>query len=84
MDDKIIISPDDIEVIDAEGYSYEVVEQFDKVPEVAKNLVKGAKATFSRIEKMLYTAPGFSKFFFCRTSSLFRSLLSPLDNTVQK
>ena len=59
MDDKIIISPDDIEVIDAEGYSYEVVEQFDKVPEVAKNLVKGAKATFSRIEKMLYTAPGF-------------------------
>ena len=24
MDDKIIISPDDIEVIDAEGYSYEV------------------------------------------------------------
>lgn len=34
MDDKIIISPDDIEVIDAEGYSYEVVEQFDKVPEV--------------------------------------------------
>ena len=48
MDDKIIISPDDIEVIDAEGYSYEVVEQFDKVPEVAKNLVKGAKATFSR------------------------------------
>lgn len=51
MDDKIIISPDDIEVIDAEGYSYEVVEQFDKVPEVAKNLVKGAKATFSRIEK---------------------------------
>lgn len=59
MDDTIIISPDDIEVIDAEGYSYEVVEQFDKVPEVAKNLVKGAKATFSRIEKMLYTAPGF-------------------------
>src|SRR5699024_3234229 len=59
LDDTIIISPDDIEVIDVEGYSYEVVEQFGRVTEVAKNLVKGAKAAFGRIEKILYTAPGF-------------------------
>ena len=32
---------DDIEVIDAEDYSYEVVEHFSDMPEVAKPATKG-------------------------------------------
>lgn len=43
MEETIYISPDDIKVIDAEDYSYEVVEHFSNMPEVAKPLLKGAK-----------------------------------------
>ena len=59
MEETIYISPDDIEVIDAEDYSYEVVEHFSDMPEVAKPLLKGAKKAFKKIEEMLYTAPAF-------------------------
>lgn len=58
MDDEVIyINPDDIEVVDASEYSDEIVEQFSKVPDVAKTLLKDAKATFKKIEQMLYSAP---------------------------
>lgn len=59
MEETIYISPDDIKVIDAEDYSYEVVEHFSDMPEVAKSLLKGAKIAFKKIEEMLYTAPAF-------------------------
>lgn len=59
MEDTIYISPDEIEVIDVEGYSYEVVQHFSDMPEVAKPLLRGAKKTFKKIEEMLYTAPAF-------------------------
>lgn len=59
MEGTIYISPDDIEVIDAEDYSYKVVEHFSDMPEVAKPLLKGAKKAFKKIEEMLYTAPAF-------------------------
>ena len=57
MENTIYISPEEIEVIDAEDYSYEVVEHFSDMPEVAKPLLKGAKKAFKKIEEMLYTAP---------------------------
>ena len=59
MEETIYISPDDVEIIDAEDYSYEVVEHFSDIPEMAKPLLKGAKKTFKKIEEMLYTAPAF-------------------------
>lgn len=59
MGETIYISPDDVEIIDTEDYSYEVVEHFSDIPEVAKPLLKGAKKAFDKIEKMLYTAPAF-------------------------
>lgn len=59
MEETIYISPDDIEVIYAEDYSYEVGEHFSDMPEVAKPLLKGAKKAFKKIKEMLYTAPAF-------------------------
>lgn len=58
MDDEVIyITLDDIEVVDTSEYSGEIVEQFSTVPDVAKPLLKEAKATFKKIEQRLYSAP---------------------------
>ena len=59
MEDTIYISPDDIEIIDAADYSYEITEHFTDMPEVARPLLKGAKKAFKKIEEMLYSAPAF-------------------------
>jgi len=59
MDDTIYISPDDIEIVDVSDYYADVDGHFSSVPEVAKPLLKSAKVTLSKIEKMLYSAPAF-------------------------
>lgn len=59
MEETIDISPEYIEIIADEDYSYEVVEHFSDMPEVAKPLLKGAKTAFKKIEEMLYKAPAF-------------------------
>ena len=59
MEETIDISPEYIEIIADEDYSYEVVEHFSDTPEVAKPLLKGAKTAFKKIEEMLYKAPAF-------------------------
>lgn len=60
MDDKpIIISFEDVEIIDASEYKEELSEHFGRVPELATPLLKGAKTLFTQIEKALYTAPAF-------------------------
>lgn len=59
MDDTIYIMPDDIEIIDSRDYCTDVAKHFSSVPEVAKPLLRNAKATFSKIEEMLYSAPAF-------------------------
>ena len=61
MEDTIYISPEDIEIIDAEDYSYEVSEHFSEMPEVAKPLLKGAKKAFKKIGEMLLFARNFPK-----------------------
>ncbi|MCR5128728.1 MAG: hypothetical protein K6B69_11580 [Lachnospiraceae bacterium] len=58
-EDAIVISEEDIEVIDASEYREELSQHFDQVPEVAKPLLKEAKLVFTKIEKALYTAPAF-------------------------
>ncbi len=57
--ETIIIASEDVEIIDASEYKEELSEHFERVPEVAKPLLKGAKTVFSQIEKSLYTAPAF-------------------------
>lgn len=59
MEETINISPEHIEIITNEDYSYQVVEHFSHINEVAKPLLKGAKITFKKIEEMLYKAPTF-------------------------
>lgn len=59
MEDKIYISPEDIEILDAGEYSTDLSEHFETVPDVAKPLLNGAKSAFKRIEQMLYSAPAF-------------------------
>jgi hypothetical protein len=59
MDDTIYISSDDIEIVDVSDYCADVDGYFSSVPEVAKPLLKSAKVTFYKIEKMLYSAPAF-------------------------
>lgn len=58
-EDKTVVPPEDVEVIDASEYKEELAEHFDQVPEVAKPLLKEAKSAFTKIEKALYTAPAF-------------------------
>lgn len=59
MNETIYISPEDISIVDAPDYCAEVDGFFSSVPEVAKPLLKSAKVTLSKIEKMLYSAPAF-------------------------
>ncbi len=59
MEKIIYISPDDMEIISDEDYTYEVEGHFSDIPEVAKPLLKNAKKALKKIEEMLYTAPAF-------------------------
>ena len=60
MEKEIIyISPENAEVIESEEYREDVTYYFSKMPEVARSLIKGAKESFSQIEKALYFAPAF-------------------------
>ena len=59
MEEPIVIPPKDIEIIDGAEYSCDVATCFASVPDVARPLVRGAKAAMQRIEQMLYSAPAF-------------------------
>ncbi|MDD2216224.1 MAG: hypothetical protein PHE41_06620 [Eubacteriales bacterium] len=59
MDDTIYIMPDDVEIVNSRDYFTGVDEHFSSVPEVAKPLLRNAKAALSKIEEMLYSAPAF-------------------------
>lgn len=59
MEDVIYMSAKDKEIVETEEYSYDITENFDAVPQVAKPLLKGAKVVFQKIEEMLYTSPAF-------------------------
>lgn len=59
MDNTIYIIPEDIEIVDSTEYCTDLVEHFYSVPEVAKSLLRNAKATFTKIEELLYSAPAF-------------------------
>ena len=48
--------PYDIEIVTSGDYCTNVEEHFSYVPEVAKPLLRNAKAALSKIEEMLYSA----------------------------
>lgn len=56
MDNPIIIEPKDYEVM-GEEYSCDIGTCFVDIPDIAKPLMKMAKAGFSKIEQMLYSTP---------------------------
>lgn len=56
MDSPIEISPQDYEIIDKE-FAQDVSTCFGDVPDIAKPLMQSAKAAFSKIEQLLYSAP---------------------------
>lgn len=58
-DDVIYIFPKDVDIVDSSEYSEEPIEHFSQMPKVASPLIKEAKATFSKIEQMLYSIPAF-------------------------
>lgn len=57
--DTIVISGENVEIIDTSEYKDELSQHFNQIPEVAKPLLNGAKHAFSKIEKALYIAPAF-------------------------
>jgi hypothetical protein len=60
MNDEIIyVNAIDVELIDVSEYGSDLTEFFSNMPEVAKPLIKNAKAAFKQIEKLLYSAPSF-------------------------
>ena len=52
-EETIVISPDEVEIIDPLEYKAESSEHFEQVPEVANPLLKEAKKTISKIVKAL-------------------------------
>jgi hypothetical protein len=59
MDEPIVISSDDIEIIDSTDYYDQVPVYISDLPEVARPLIKNAKETFSKIKEILYSTPAF-------------------------
>ncbi len=60
MDEEtIILSPEDIEILDESEYKDDVFKHFGQISEVAKPLLNQAQNVFAKIEKALYSAPAF-------------------------
>ena len=59
MDDYIHGSIENYKILDSLEYSGNIVECFEKVPDVAKPLINNAEQLFKNIEKMLYSTPAF-------------------------
>ena len=59
MDRIIYIGQENVKIINNEEFSSDISECFSDIPDLGHPLIKGAKATLSSIEKMLYSAPAF-------------------------
>jgi len=59
MDELIFIEQEDIDKITSEELSYDALEYFPNISDVAKPLIKSVKTSLYNIEKMLYRAPSF-------------------------
>ena len=59
MDEILFFGEDDFNILDIDGYELKPSAFFNKLPEIAKPLVKNANKILSEVEKMLYSAPAF-------------------------
>ena len=59
MDEVLFLGEDDFDILDIDGYELKPSSFFNKLPEIAKPLVKNANKILSEVEKMLYSAPAF-------------------------
>ncbi|MGT2665994.1 hypothetical protein ACVRYP_01535 [Streptococcus rifensis] len=60
MHDKILyFGPEDYEIIDFKEYQTKPKKLVNKLPNIAKPLLRNANDIFSKLEKLLYTAPSF-------------------------
>ncbi len=59
MGEIIYIEEEGIDKITSEELSYDVLEYFPNISDVAKPLIKSVKTSLSNIEKMLYSTPAF-------------------------
>lgn len=59
IDTVIYVSPDGMATTDYSGYSYDITEQFDSIPDVAIPLLRRAKRNIKKIEQLLYDSPAF-------------------------
>ena len=59
MDEVLFFGEDDFDILDIDGYELKPSSFFNKLPEIAKPLVKNANKILSEVEKMLYSAPAF-------------------------
>ena len=57
MDEVLFFGEDDFDILDIDGYELKPSSFFNKLPEIAKPLVKNANKILSEVEKMLYSAP---------------------------
>lgn len=58
-DEIIVIDSDNITAVDSNEYKYNVIDCFENIPDVASGLLKNAKISFKKIEKLLYSTPAF-------------------------
>lgn len=59
MEKTIKVSSNDIEIIEASEYLPEISDHFREASIVAQTFIGGAKKTYAKIEKMLYSATAF-------------------------
>lgn len=59
MKKEITVSSDYVEIINMKEYNTDIGKYFKNMPDVAWPIVRGAKKTFAKIERMLYETPAF-------------------------
>lgn len=57
--DVIIISDENIEILDSNEFTSDLSKCFVNVPDIANSLLENAQKAFYKIEKLLYSAPSF-------------------------
>ena len=59
MEEKIITTPQNIELIDSSSYKEELKQHFDHSPDIARPLLEQATNYFTSIKQALYITPSF-------------------------
>ena len=78
MDEVLFFGEDDFDILDIDGYELKPSSFFNKLPEIAKPLVKNENKILSEVERMLYSAPAFINIVQSSIpEEVFQAILSP-------